>query len=72
MKINFKKVAGSVGAVVLGLGGLIAAGKAGFCENLGKSSGEEPNETPDNAPAAEPAKVETETETAPDNGGETT
>lgn len=69
MKLNLKKIAGSVGAVVLSLGGLIAAGKAGFCENLGKSSGEEPNETPDNAPA-EPAPAEEVKEETPDNGGE--
>lgn len=60
MKLNLKKIAGSAGALILGIGGLIAAGKAGFCENLGKSSGEEPNETPDTAAPAEPEAVEAE------------
>lgn len=74
MKINVKKVFGSIGAVILGLGGLVAAGKAGFGENLsfGKTGGDETPETPDaTAPAAEPEAVEAEeVKTEPDGEGE--
>lgn len=71
MKLNIKKIAGGIGAVILGMGGLIAAGKSGFCENLGKS---EDNGTPEpkEEPAAEPAPAaETvEAEEVSDNGEE--
>lgn len=68
MRINIKKVAGSIGAVVLGLGGLIAAGKAGFCENLGKPADDQAPETPDTAAPAEPVTAEEvkEEKTEPD------
>lgn len=72
MKLNAKKIFGGIGAVILSVGGLIAAGKSGFGENLsfGKSDDEAP--APDNT-AAEPEKVEAEevkTEANSDNGGE--
>lgn len=75
MKINAKKIFGGIGAVILSVGGLIAAGKSGFGENLsfGKSD-DDGAPAPDNtAPAAEPEKVEAEEvkEEAPNNGGET-
>lgn len=68
MKINAKKIFGGIGAVVLSLGGLIAAGKSGFGENLtlGKSEDDEAPAPDNTAPAAEPEKVEAEEVKEPD------
>lgn len=70
MKINFKKIAGSAGALILGIGGLIAAGKSGFCENLGKKPEDETPETPEAAPAEPAQEVEAEEVKEPDGEGE--
>ena len=72
MKINFKKIAGSAGALILGIGGLIAAGKSGFCENLGKHADDEAPAEPKDETPAEPAAEEVEAEEVSDNGEEAT